>query len=185
MERITWNQYFMSQSYLLKSRSTCQRLAVGAVVVREKRMIAGGYNGSVSGGVHCIDEGCYVVDGHCVRTIHAEMNALLQCSKFGVAAEGAEIYVTHFPCLHCTKAIIQAGIMAVYYGEDYKNDPYAIELLQQSGVRVQKVPIEIEPMKVDQQQWVTKLLEKLESHNDSEVEQLKKEANHFFTYNDR
>lgn len=185
MERITWDQYFMSQSYLLKSRSTCQRLAVGAVVVREKRMIAGGYNGSVSGGVHCIDEGCYVVDGHCVRTIHAEMNALLQCSKFGVAAEGAEIYVTHFPCLHCTKAIIQAGINAVYYSEDYKNNPYAIELLQQSGVRVQKVPIEMEPMKVDQHQLVTKLLEKLESYNDPEVEQLKEEADFSFTSNNR
>ncbi|SFJ19059.1 dCMP deaminase [Halobacillus dabanensis] len=185
MERITWNQYFISQSYLLKSRSTCQRLAVGAVVVRDKRMIAGGYNGSVSGGVHCIDEGCYVVDGHCVRTIHAEMNALLQCSKFGVAAEGAEIYVTHFPCLHCTKAIIQAGIKAVYYSEDYKNNPYAIELLQQSGVRMQKVPIEVEPMNVDQHQLVTKLLEKLESYNDPEVEQLKEEVDLSFAYNDR
>ncbi|RDY71979.1 ComE operon protein 2 [Halobacillus trueperi] len=176
MERITWNQYFMSQSYLLKSRSTCQRLAVGAVIVRDKRMIAGGYNGSVSGGVHCIDEGCYVVDGHCVRTIHAEMNALLQCSKFGVATEGAEIYVTHFPCLHCTKAIIQAGIKAVYYSEDYKNDPYAIEVLQQSGVRVQKVPVEKEPLQFEHKLLIKQMLEKLEVMEDPESEQLVKEA---------
>ncbi|MBN9653748.1 ComE operon protein 2 [Halobacillus sp. GSS1] len=176
MERITWNQYFMAQSYLLKSRSTCQRLAVGAVIVRDKRMIAGGYNGSVSGGVHCIDEGCYVVDGHCVRTIHAEMNALLQCSKFGVATEGAEIYVTHFPCLHCTKAIIQAGVKAVYYSEDYKNDPYAIELLQQSGVRMQKVPVEQEPLPDEQQLLIRQMLEKLESNGDPESEQLVQEA---------
>jgi dCMP deaminase len=176
MERITWNQYFMAQSYLLKSRSTCQRLAVGAVIVRDKRMIAGGYNGSVSGGVHCIDEGCYVVDGHCVRTIHAEMNALLQCSKFGVATEGAEIYVTHFPCLHCTKAIIQAGVKAVYYSEDYKNDPYAIELLQQSGVRMQKVPVEQEPLPDEQQVLIRRMLEKLESNGDPESEQLVQEA---------
>ncbi|WLR46208.1 ComE operon protein 2 [Halobacillus litoralis] len=176
MERITWNQYFMSQSYLLKSRSTCQRLAVGAVIVRDKRMIAGGYNGSVSGGVHCIDEGCYVVDGHCVRTIHAEMNALLQCSKFGVATEGAEIYVTHFPCVHCTKAIIQAGVKAVYYSEDYKNDPYAIELLQQSGVRMQKVPVEKEPLQQEQHLLIRQMLEKLESNDDPESEQLVQEA---------
>ncbi|MEC3883174.1 ComE operon protein 2 [Halobacillus litoralis] len=176
MERITWNQYFMAQSYLLKSRSTCQRLAVGAVIVRDKRMIAGGYNGSVSGGVHCIDEGCYVVDGHCVRTIHAEMNALLQCSKFGVATEGAEIYVTHFPCLHCTKAIIQAGVKAVYYSEDYKNDPYAIELLQQSGVRMQKVPVDQEPLPDEQQLLIRQMLEKLESNGDPESERLVQEA---------
>ncbi|MYL47894.1 ComE operon protein 2 [Halobacillus litoralis] len=185
MERITWNQYFMSQSYLLKSRSTCQRLAVGAVIVRDKRMIAGGYNGSVSGGVHCIDEGCYVVDGHCVRTIHAEMNALLQCSKFGVATEGAEIYVTHFPCLHCTKAIIQAGVNAVYYSEDYKNDPYAIELMQQSGVRMQKVPVEKEPLQHEQQLLIRQMIEKLESSDDPEAEQLVHEASQLLRMENR
>ena len=84
MERIPWDQYFMGQSVLLSLRSTCTRLTVGATIVRDKRIIAGGYNGSVSGGTHCIDEGCYVVDNHCVRTIHAEMNAILQCAKFGV-----------------------------------------------------------------------------------------------------
>ena len=81
MERIPWNQYFMAQSVLLSLRSTCKRLEVGATIVRDKRIIAGGYNGSVSGDVHCIDEGCYVVNGHCVRTIHAEMNAILQCAS--------------------------------------------------------------------------------------------------------
>ena len=76
MERISWDQYFMTQSHLLSLRSTCTRLAVGATIVRDKRIIAGGYNGSIKGGVHCIDDGCYVIDNHCVRTIHAEMNAL-------------------------------------------------------------------------------------------------------------
>ncbi|QDP40667.1 ComE operon protein 2 [Radiobacillus deserti] len=142
MERISWNQYFMSQSHLLALRSTCQRLMVGATVVRDKRIIAGGYNGSVSGGVHCSDEGCYVIDGHCVRTIHAEVNALLQCAKFGVPTDGAEIYVTHFPCLHCCKSIIQSGIKAVYYAEDYKNHPYAIELFRDAGIKVEKVALE-------------------------------------------
>ena len=110
MERIPWDQYFMGQSVLLSLRSTCTRLTVGATIVRDKRIMRGGYNGSVSGGTHCIDEGCYVVDNHCVRTIHAEMNAILQCAKFGVPTEGAEIYVTHFPCPQCTKMILQAGI---------------------------------------------------------------------------
>lgn len=132
----------MAQSSLLALRSTCERLSVGATIVRDKRIIAGGYNGSISGGVHCRDEGCYVIDGHCVRTIHAEMNALLQCAKFGVPTSGAEIYVTHFPCLQCCKAIIQSGIKKVYYAEDYRNHPYAIELFQQSGVETELVPLE-------------------------------------------
>ena len=142
MERISWNQYFMAQSHLLAFRSTCTRLMVGATIVRDKRIIAGGYNGSITGGVHCIDEGCYVIDNHCVRTIHAEMNAILQCAKFGVPTQGSEIYVTHFPCLQCCKAIIQAGIEVVYYAESYKNDPHAIELFEQAGVRVEEVPLD-------------------------------------------
>ncbi|WP_353948025.1 ComE operon protein 2 [Sporolactobacillus sp. Y61] len=140
MNRLSWDEYFMAQSHLLASRSTCTRLVVGATIVRDKRIIAGGYNGSISGGVHCIDEGCYVVDGHCVRTIHAEMNAILQCAKFGESTDGAEIYVTHYPCLPCSKAIIQAGIRRVYYTNDYRNDPYAGKLYRQAGVEVKKVP---------------------------------------------
>ncbi|MRX71332.1 ComE operon protein 2 [Bacillus lacus] len=139
MERISWNQYFLAQSHLLALRSTCTRLAVGATIVRDKRIIAGGYNGSIAGGVHCTDDGCYVIDNHCVRTIHAEMNALLQCAKFGVPTAGAEIYVTHFPCLQCCKAIIQAGISSVYYAMPYKNHPYAEELFKQSGVEVKHI----------------------------------------------
>ncbi|GAE91122.1 DCMP deaminase [Gracilibacillus boraciitolerans JCM 21714] len=115
---------------------------VGATIVRDKRIIAGGYNGSVSGSVHCIDEGCYIIDGHCVRTIHAEMNALLQCAKFGASTDKAEIYVTHFPCLNCCKAIIQSGIKTVYYAEDYKNHPYAIDLFKEANVQVEKVELD-------------------------------------------
>lgn len=139
MNRISWDQYFMAQSHLLALRSTCTRLTVGATIVRDNRIIAGGYNGSIAGGTHCIDDGCYVIDNHCVRTIHAEMNALLQCAKFGVPTDRAEIYVTHFPCLQCCKSLIQAGIKAVYYAEDYKNHPYALELFKQAGVKTEKV----------------------------------------------
>lgn len=141
VDRIPWNQYFMAQSMLLSMRSTCSRLSVGATIVRDKRVISGGYNGSVSGDVHCMDEGCYVVDGHCVRTVHAEANAIIQCSKFGASTEGAHVYVTHFPCLQCTKAIVQAGITKLYYLNDYHNHPYAEQLLDQANVNVEKVQV--------------------------------------------
>lgn len=139
MERMNWDEYFMAQSVLLAMRSTCNRLAVGAVLVRDRRVIAGGYNGSVSGDVHCIDEGCYMVGGHCIRTIHAEMNALLQCAKLGIKADGAEIYVTHFPCLECTKAMVQTGIQTIHYLYDYHNNEYALKLLKQNDVKLHQV----------------------------------------------
>ncbi len=141
-ERIPWDQYFMAQALLLSLRSTCTRLEVGATLVKDRRIIAGGYNGSVSGDRHCIDHGCYIVDGHCIRTIHAEMNALLQCAKLGVSTAGSEIYVTHFPCLPCTKAILQAGVKKIYYLNDYRNNDYALELIQQVGVVVEQVKLE-------------------------------------------
>lgn len=138
-KRIPWDQYFMSQSLLLSTRSTCTRLAVGATIVRDRRVISGGYNGSVSGDVHCTEVGCKIVDGHCVRTVHAEVNAILQCAKFGVATEGADIYVSYFPCLQCTKTIIQAGIRNLYYLHDYRNNEYAVELLKHAGIGLIKV----------------------------------------------
>lgn len=143
-ERISWHEYFMAQAKLISLRGTCARLYVGSVITRDRRVIAGGYNGSISGDVHCIDVGCKVVDGHCVRTIHAEQNALMQCAKFGVATEGAEIYVTHFPCLHCTKLIVQAGIKHIYYETPYRMDEYAIQLLQQAGVGMTQISVDIE-----------------------------------------
>src|SRR5690606_31698402 len=178
--------YFMAQSHLLALRSTCTRLAVGATIVRDKRIIAGGYNGSIAGGTHCIDEGCYVIDNHCVRTIHAEMNALLQCAKFGVPTENAEIYVTHFPCLQCCKALIQAGIKAVYYATDYKNHPYAIDLFSEANVKVEHV--ELDEMIIDLKtkekiQFVADILKKLEETgvDDNMVKELHEQANKLFT----
>lgn len=139
MDRISWDEYFMAQSYLLSLRSTCSRLCVGATIVREKRIIAGGYNGSIKGDEHCIEKGCKVVEGHCIRTIHAEINAVLQCAKFGASTEGAVIYVTHFPCLNCTKAIIQSGIKEICYANDYRNNEYAIQLIKKSNIKLRKI----------------------------------------------
>lgn len=186
MKRIAWDQYFMAQSHLLALRSTCERLAVGATIVRDKRIIAGGYNGSVSGSVHCIDEGCYVIDGHCVRTIHAEMNALLQCAKFGVPTDGAEIYVTHFPCLHCCKALIQSGIKAVYYAKDYRNHPYAIDLFQDAGVETIKVELYelvVDTKSQEKLQYINELIDYLEEKEvpTEKINVLRQEAASLFT----
>lgn len=138
---MSWQEYYANQSILLASRSTCTRLSVGALIVRDNRVIASGYNGSVSGETHCIDDGCLIQGGHCVRTIHAEVNAVLQCAKYGIATQGSEVYVTHFPCLNCTKTLIQAGIKKVNYIEDYRNNPYALELLAKSQVELHKIDI--------------------------------------------
>lgn len=138
-KRIDWDQYFMVQAALLASRSTCKRLSVGAVLVRDKRIIAGGYNGAVSGDNHCIDEGCYLRDGHCVRTIHAEMNAILQCARFGMSTDGASLYVTDFPCLQCTKSLLQAGIKEINYIRNYHNDDYAMKLIKLKNVRLRQI----------------------------------------------
>ncbi|GIN10559.1 ComE operon protein 2 [Shouchella clausii] len=173
MERISWDQYFLAQSKLLSLRSTCPRLKVGATIVRDKRIIAGGYNGSVSGSDHCLDKGCYVVDNHCIRTVHAEVNALLQCAKFGVPTAGAEVYITHFPCIHCTKSLIQAGIARVYYAKDYKNHPYAEELFSEAGIPC--IEVELDEAAIDQQfheklALTTALLQEIERLGASEEE---------------
>ena len=143
-KRIPWDQYFMLQPVLLSLRSTCTRLSVGAILVRDQRMIAGGYNGSVSGDKHCIDDGCYMVDGHCLRTIHAEMNAVLQCAKFGIPTDGAELYVTDFPCLQCTKMLLRAGVKKIHYLRNYNNDSYALELLKLKEVALEQVKLDKE-----------------------------------------
>ncbi|KRM56466.1 ComE operon protein 2 [Lacticaseibacillus sharpeae] len=140
-KRLDWDEYFMIQAILLASRSTCARLSVGAAIVRDKRIIAGGYNGAVSGDEHCIDSGCLLRDGHCVRTIHAEMNAVLQCAKFGVSMDGASVYVTDFPCLQCTKMLLQAGIRHIYYLRNYHNDEYAVQLIKLKQVGVTQIKL--------------------------------------------
>lgn len=141
-KRIDWDQYFMVQAALLASRSTCSRLAVGAVLVFDKRIIGSGYNGSVAGDDHCIDVGCEMRDGHCVRTIHAEMNALLQCARFGTSTDGAVLYVTDFPCLQCTKSLLQAGITQINYLRNYHNDDYARKLVRLKEVQLRQIHLD-------------------------------------------
>ena len=93
--RLSWQDYFMANAELISKRSTCDRAFVGAVLVKDKRIIATGYNGGVSETDNCNEVGHYMEDGHCIRTVHAEMNALIQCAKEGISTKNTEIYVTH------------------------------------------------------------------------------------------
>ena len=138
--RVSWNEYFMNLAKMVASRGTCDRAYVGCVLVNgDNRIVSTGYNGSVSGNPHCDEVGHTMRDGHCIATIHAEMNALLYCAKEGIKVSGCKCYVTHFPCLNCTKALIQAGISEIYYEEGYRIDDYAIELLKRNNVKVEQL----------------------------------------------
>lgn len=138
--RESWDQYFMQLATVVAQRSTCERATVGALLVVDHRIIATGYNGSIAGDPHCDDVGHLMRDGHCIRTLHAEMNAILQCAENGVSTRNATVYVTYYPCLNCTKALIQAGVKHVVYAHDYHNDPYAEQLFSDHHVTVIKEP---------------------------------------------
>lgn len=139
-KRKTWNEYFMQIAEIVATRSTCDRAEVGCLIVNDdNRIVSTGYNGSISGNPHCDDVGHTMRDGHCIATIHAEMNALLYCAKEGISVKDCKIYVTHFPCLNCTKALIQAGIKKIFYKHSYRIDDYAIELLKKNNVSFERI----------------------------------------------
>lgn len=133
--RKSWEEYFMDLAKNVATRGTCDRAYVGCVLVNnDNRIVSTGYNGSVAGNPHCDEIGHTMRDNHCIATIHAEMNALLYCAKEGISVKGCTCYVTHFPCLNCTKALIQSGISAIYYNEGYRIDDYALELLKRNNI---------------------------------------------------
>lgn len=137
--RKSWTSYFMEITEMVATRSTCDRAFVGCTLVnKDNRIVSTGYNGSVAGNPHCDEVGHVLRDGHCIATIHAEMNALLYCAKEGISVKGATAYITHFPCLNCTKALIQAGIAKVVYKHDYRIDDYALELFRKNDIEVLK-----------------------------------------------
>ena len=121
-ERVSWKSYFMNIAKEVATRSTCDRKHVGAVIVRDKTILSTGYNGSIKGLKHCDDVGHKMVDGHCVRTTHAEANAIVQAAKNGVSINGSEIFVTASPCYNCFKPIANSGINKIYYNESYRDD---------------------------------------------------------------
>jgi len=139
--RPSWDDYFIEMARLAATRATCPRRRVGAVLVRDHRVLATGYNGSVRGGAHCDDVGCLLIEQNgrqsCVRTVHAELNAIIQCAVNGVSCVGATMYCTDFPCVNCAKAMIQAGVAHAIYLADYP-DPNSSALLRESGVTLMK-----------------------------------------------
>ena len=137
--RKSWDTYFMQITEIVASRSTCDRAFVGCVLVnKDHSIVSTGYNGSVAGNPHCDDVGHTMRDGHCIATIHAEMNALLYCAKEGIPTKDTICYVTHFPCLNCTKALIQAGIREVVYKNAYRVDDYAVSLFEKNNITLRQ-----------------------------------------------
>src|SRR3989304_5278832 len=134
VSRVSWDRYFMNLAVEAATRSTCPRKSVGSLVVRDKAVLATGYNGSIRGLPHCSEVGCLMENGHCVRTVHAEANAILQAARHGVSIDKADIYVTASPCWDCFKLIANAGIGRVLYGEFYR-DARITQYAREAGSR--------------------------------------------------
>ena len=148
-DRLSWDQYFLMITRQVAERSTCTRAKVGAVIVRDKSILATGYNGSPAGMPHCTEVGCLIyesktpagdVEQNCFRTIHAEINAIAQAAKNGSSIRDAAIYITHTPCIHFYKVLINTGIKRVCYEKPYKLHTLE-ELLRNSGVELVEVPL--------------------------------------------
>jgi len=145
MARPSWDEYFMEITRLVVSRSTCLRRQVGAVIVKDKKILATGYNGAPSGLPHCLEVGCLrdemgIPSGErheLCRGLHAEQNAIIQAAYYGVSINGATLYCTNLPCIICTKMLINAGITRVVYGEGYA-DPLARQMWEGTQVVVEQ-----------------------------------------------
>ncbi len=148
--RLPWDEYFMRIARLMAERSTCLRRQVGAVIVREKRILATGYNGAPSGMKHCDEVGCLREKRHVpsgkmhelCRGLHAEQNAIIQAAMFGVSIQGAEIYCTNVPCIICAKMLINAGMSKRIHYQDGYPDELALEMLQEANVQLIHIPFD-------------------------------------------
>lgn len=134
--RPSWDDYFMAMAKIVASRGTCNRLYAGSVLVKDNRIISSGYNGSPPGQPHCDEDGHLLEEGHCVRTIHGEHNAILQAAvNGGTSTVGSTMYTKYNPCIHCTKYVISAGIKRVVVGKIYRGEA-AIKMLRDAGIQV-------------------------------------------------
>ncbi|MEK7608100.1 MAG: dCMP deaminase family protein [Patescibacteria group bacterium] len=138
-----WGEYFMKIAEIVATRSTCNRRSVGAVLVRARVILSTGYNGAPRGMEHCDESGHEIVDGHCVRTVHAEANALVQAARNGISIDGSTMYLTHSPCYDCFKMMVNGGVSAVYYKDFYMSRYEASErvlkLAKKAGVLIKKL----------------------------------------------
>jgi dCMP deaminase len=137
-KRVDWDEYFMKIAEVVANRATCDRKLVGAVIVRDKTILSTGYNGSVRGLEHCDEVGHLMENGHCVATIHAESNAILQAAKNGVCIDRATIYTTASPCWSCFKMIANTGIKRICFGEFYR-DERIFEVAKKLGIELVKM----------------------------------------------
>lgn len=135
-DRPSWDEYFLKLTDLVATRATCQRLKVGAVLVRDRKIISTGYNGAPRGTSDCYEAGCYMVDGHCVRTVHAEINAVVQAAFNGTSTQGSTVYVNNLPCYQCTNVLINAGIVKMVYRRDYRPDPATHKLMGEAKIEL-------------------------------------------------
>lgn len=120
-----WDEYFLKIAEVVATRSTCERKQVGCVLVVDRQIISTGYGGSIRGQPHCIDVGCEIdpKTGGCVRTVHAEMNAIAQAAQHGASTRGATAYVTLSPCEWCFRTLVNAGVIRIVYAEEYRIPP--------------------------------------------------------------
>lgn len=132
--RDDWDMYFMKFAQQAATRATCPRKHVGSVFVRDRHIIATGYNGSIAGMPHCDEVGCMMIEGHCERTVHAETNAIAMAAKYGISLKEATCYTTASPCWPCFKMLINSGIRVVKYGEFYRKDERVINTAAELGV---------------------------------------------------
>ena len=135
MERPSWDEYFKEIVQVTSKRSPCKRLQVGCLLVKDNRIISQGYNGFLPGCSHK----SIIRDGHEQATVHAEQNAICDCAKRGVSSMGCTAYITHYPCLICTRLLLTSGIREINYISDYKNDELVTYFLEQSKVSIKKI----------------------------------------------
>ncbi len=147
MSRPNWDTYFVWQAVVASTRATCNRRLVGAVLVRDHRVLTTGYNGSIRSGGHCDDVGHLMRDQHCVRTVHAEVNAVLAAARHGVSTDGATLYVTCYPCWACFKMLANAGIARIVYENSYRVDPLVATAASEMQIPLDQV--ELEPAHVE------------------------------------
>lgn len=139
-KRAPWEDYFMNIAQVVSSRSTCHRKFVGAVLVRDRMILSTGYNGSIRGMPHCTEVGHMMENNHCVATIHAEMNAILQAARNGINIDGSTVYVTASPCWNCFKCLMNAGVSRICFGEFYR-DQRIFEVAKKLGVELIHLPL--------------------------------------------
>jgi dCMP deaminase len=137
-KRVSWDQYFMNIAEQATTRATCDRKHVGCVLVVDKQVVSTGYNGSVAGLKHCDEVGHLMEDGHCVRVIHAEMNAIAQAARRGAAIKGATAYITASPCWSCFKVLVNSGVRKIIFGEFYR-DQRIFDAASELGVGLEKL----------------------------------------------